>query len=47
MVKTRSRTSTASPKKLIPKDKIDMNETGELNTNTAFRDNIEQEILKQ
>jgi hypothetical protein len=47
MVKTRSGTSTAGPKKLIPKNEIDMNKTGELNADAAFRDNTEQETLKQ
>jgi hypothetical protein len=47
MVETRSRTGTAGPEELIPKDKIDVNKTGELNANAAFRDNIEQKTLKQ
>jgi hypothetical protein len=46
MVKICSRTGTASPKKLIPKEEIDVDETGELNANTALRDNIEQETLE-
>jgi hypothetical protein len=47
MVKTRSGTSTAGPKELIPEDEIDVNKTGELNADAAFRDNTEQETLKQ
>jgi hypothetical protein len=47
MVKTRSGTGTAGSEELISEDKIDVNKTGELNTNTAFRDNTEQETLKQ
>jgi hypothetical protein len=47
MVETRSRTNTAGPKKLIPEDKMNVNKTGELNADAAFRDNTEQETLKQ
>jgi hypothetical protein len=47
MVETRSGTGIAGPKKLIPEDKMNVNKTGELNANAAFRDNIEQEPLKQ
>jgi hypothetical protein len=47
MVKRRSRTGTAGPEKLIPEDKMDVNKTDELNADASFRDNIEQETLKQ
>jgi hypothetical protein len=47
MVKTRSRTGTAGPEELIPEDEIDVDKTGELNANAAFKDNTEQETLKQ
>jgi hypothetical protein len=47
MVETRSGTSTAGPKELIPENKIDVDKTGELNADAAFRDNTEQETLKQ
>jgi hypothetical protein len=40
-VETRSRTGTAGPKELIPKDEIDVDETGELNADAALRDNTE------
>jgi hypothetical protein len=31
----------------MPKNKIDVNKTGELNADATLRDNIEQETLKQ
>jgi hypothetical protein len=46
MVKTRSRTGTAGPEELIPENEIDVDKIGELNADTTFRDNTEQETLK-
>jgi hypothetical protein len=40
-VETRSGTGTAGPEKLIPEDEMDVDETGELNTDAALRDNTE------
>jgi hypothetical protein len=41
MVKTCSGTGTASPEELIPEEEMDVDKTGELNANTALRDNTE------